>query len=165
MSKAVSTLVSKSSHTILTMASTLLMNSWRSLPNKDLTLSGVSAHFQNGVVENAIKLVVQKACTMMVHATLWWPGYSEKTLWPMAMSHSTYLHNHTPNQESGLAPIKIFTQTKSNHSTLQNAIHGDVLSTYWTLTCMIDNWYPSGNPSPTEANIWECPQCTQAMSG
>ena len=51
-----------------------------------ITLSGVSAQFQNGAAENGIKIVVRNARTMMLHAALRWPGYAEKDLWPMALS-------------------------------------------------------------------------------
>ena len=38
-----------------------------------LTLSGVSAQFQNRAAENGIKIVVRYARTMMLHAALRWP--------------------------------------------------------------------------------------------
>ena len=47
-----------------------------------IKFSGVSAQFQNGAAENAIKIVVRNARTMMIHATLRWPGFVEKNLWP-----------------------------------------------------------------------------------
>jgi hypothetical protein len=80
--------------------------------------SGVSAHFQNGAAENGIKLVVRNARTMMLHVALRWPGYSEQELWPMAMSHAVHLWNHTPKMGSGLAPIEVFTGSKSDHTHL-----------------------------------------------
>jgi hypothetical protein len=83
--------------------------------------SGVSAHFQNGAAENGIKLVVRNARTMMLHVALRWPGYAEQELWPMAMSHAVHLWNHTPKMGSGLAPIEVFTGSKSDHSYLLNA--------------------------------------------
>lgn len=86
-----------------------------------LKFSGVSAQFQNGPAENAIKIVVAKARTMMVHAALRWPAQAKKDLWPMALSHAAHLYNHTPKQESGLAPIEIFTSTKSEYHYLLNA--------------------------------------------
>jgi hypothetical protein len=39
----------------------------------------------------------------------------------MAMSHAVHLWNHTPKQASGLAPIEIFSGSKSDHSHLLNA--------------------------------------------
>jgi hypothetical protein len=82
---------------------------------------GVSAHFQNGAAENGIKLVVRNARTMMLHVALRWPGYAEQELWPMAMSHAVHLWNHTPKMGTGLAPIEVFTGSKSDHSYLLNA--------------------------------------------
>jgi hypothetical protein len=38
----------------------------------------------------------------------------------MALSHAVYLHNHTPSQSNGLAPVEVFTKTKSDHSELLN---------------------------------------------
>lgn len=86
-----------------------------------MKLSGVSAQFQNGAAENGIKIVVRNARTMMLHAALRWPGYAERDLWPMALSHAVYLYNHTPKQDSGVAPIEVFTRTKSMYGALQSA--------------------------------------------
>jgi hypothetical protein len=63
------------------------------------TMSGVSAHHQNGVAENAIKIVTQKARTMMLHVALRWPSMLDKNLWPMALTHATHLYNQTPHPD------------------------------------------------------------------
>jgi hypothetical protein len=86
-----------------------------------LQFSGVSAHFQNGAAENGIKLIVRNARTMMLHVALRWPGYSEQDLWPLAMSHAVHLWNHTPKMTYGLAPIEIFSGTKSDYNHLLNS--------------------------------------------
>ncbi len=86
-----------------------------------IKMSGVSAQFQNGVAENAIKIVTQKSRTMMIHAALRWPGMVEKELWPMALSHAVYLYNHTPSQATGLSPLEVFARTKSEHHALLHA--------------------------------------------
>jgi hypothetical protein len=86
-----------------------------------ITLSGVSAQFQNGAAENAIKIVVRNARTMMIHATLRWPGFVEKDLWPMALSHAAYLFNITPNMETGVAPISTWTKTTQETNALRNS--------------------------------------------
>lgn len=39
-----------------------------------LTLSGVGAHHQNAVVEQAIGTMVSMARTMMIHARICWPS-------------------------------------------------------------------------------------------
>ena len=85
-----------------------------------IQLSGVSAQFQNGFSENCIKIVTNKARAMMIHASLHWPEVYDKSLWPLAISHATYLYNHTPDKESGISPAEIFTGSKSDHSQLMN---------------------------------------------
>jgi hypothetical protein len=86
-----------------------------------IRFSGVSAHHQNGAAENGIKLVVRNARTMMLHVALRWPGYADQDLWPMAMSHAVHLWNHTPKMATGLAPIEIFSGSKSDYNHLLNA--------------------------------------------
>ena len=83
--------------------------------------SGVSAQFQNGAAENAIKIVVRNARTMMIHATLRWPGFVEKDLWPQALSHAAYLYNITPKMETGVSPMSIFTKTMQEGNSLRNS--------------------------------------------
>ena len=87
-----------------------------------LKMSGVRAQFQNGAAENGIKIVVQKAQTMMLHCALRWPGYADKELWPMALSHAVYLYNSTPTRDrDSLSPNEIFAKTKSEHNALRHA--------------------------------------------
>jgi hypothetical protein len=73
------------------------------------------------VAENAIKNVQRKARTMMIHAALRWPDQNEKDLWPLALEHAVYMHNHTPREATGLSPVEIWTQSKSTHSALTHA--------------------------------------------
>ena len=75
--------------------------------NQILRLSGVGAHHQNGVAENAISNISEKARVYMFHAALRWPDKFDKTLWPLAMNHAVHLHNHTPRQHDGLSPVEI----------------------------------------------------------
>ena len=89
--------------------------------HQTLRLSGVGAHHHNGVAENAIKNISRKARIYMFHAALRWPAKFDKSLWPLAMSHAVHLHNHTPKQHDGLAPIEIWTRSKSTHTHLVNA--------------------------------------------
>ena len=86
-----------------------------------LSLSGVDAQFQNGAAENAIKIVVRMARTMMLHATLRWPEVADKDLWPLAMTHAAHLYNHLPNRHSGVSPMELWTRTMSDHSVLTNS--------------------------------------------
>ncbi len=89
--------------------------------NQGIKHSGVGGHHHNGAAENCIKHVHYTANTMMIHAALWWPEVSEKELWPLALDHAVYLHNHTPNQQTGRSPEEVWTQSVDSHSALQHA--------------------------------------------
>ena len=86
-----------------------------------IRFSGVGAKWQNGAAEGAIRLVVSKARTMMIHAALHWPEVDDKSLWPLAVSHAAYLYNNTPNPETGQAPIEVFSRSVSDFKALHNA--------------------------------------------
>jgi hypothetical protein len=58
---------------------------------------------------------------MMLHMALRWPGYANQDLWPMAMCHAVHLWNHTPKMTTGLAPVEIFSGSKSDCTHLLNA--------------------------------------------
>ncbi|KAL7464788.1 hypothetical protein ACHAXS_005121 [Conticribra weissflogii] len=50
-----------------------------------LTLCGVGAHHQNGVVERAIKSLTLISRTLLLHAQRHWPEYITTMLWPFAL--------------------------------------------------------------------------------
>jgi hypothetical protein len=84
--------------------------------------SGVGGHHHNGVAENAIKHTTFKARTMMIHQALRWPEAADKTLWPLALEHAVYLHNHTPQEAlGGLTPEEIWSKSIASHSSLLHA--------------------------------------------
>ena len=78
---------------------------------QDARYSGVGAHHHNGVAERAIQTISNMSRTMMLHAGIHWPDLVDSALWPMAMEYAAYIYNHTPNIESGQAPVDIFTRT------------------------------------------------------
>ena len=79
-----------------------------------LSFAGVGAHHQNGVAERAIQSIMSTSHTMMLHAAIHWPDMADAELWPMAVRHALYLHNHVPNPSTGLSPNDIFTRTRWN---------------------------------------------------
>ena len=83
--------------------------------------SGVGAKWQNGAAEGAISIVSSRARTMMIHAALHWPEVEDAALWPLAVQHASYLYNHTPNRESGIAPIEVYSRTLSDDQALRNS--------------------------------------------
>ena len=88
---------------------------------QSIRYSGVGAKWQAGVAEGAIRIVVSRARTLMIHAALHWPEEEDETLWPLALSHAAHLYNHTPSDINGIAPIEVFTKTLSDHQALRNA--------------------------------------------
>ncbi|MGH7955047.1 MAG: hypothetical protein ACREOZ_03715, partial [Gloeomargaritales cyanobacterium] len=52
--------------------------------DQDLTLSGVGAHYQNGIAERGIKTVMNRARILMLHASIRWPEMADSSLWPFA---------------------------------------------------------------------------------
>ena len=83
--------------------------------------SGVGGHHHNAHAENAIKIVTQKGRTMMFHSALCWPEHTDLKLWPLALKHAEHLHNEMIQMDSGLAPIELWTKSKSSYSSIQNA--------------------------------------------
>jgi hypothetical protein len=77
-----------------------------------INYSGVGAHHQNGVAEQAIQTVVERARAMMIHVALHWPNEAHTDLWPMAMDYSVFLWNHTPDRLNGLSPEELFCGTR-----------------------------------------------------
>jgi len=82
--------------------------------NQGHTISGVGAHHQNGLAERAIKTIQDMTRTMMLHLSVHWPDEYDVRLWPFAMDYAVWLYNHTPQRDSGLAPMELFCGTRLN---------------------------------------------------
>ena len=76
-----------------------------------LHFAGVGAHHHNSVAERGIRTIMSIARTMMLHSSIHWPDVADPCLWPMAVSHAVFLHNHVPDPSSGLSPSDVFTKT------------------------------------------------------
>ena len=90
------------------------------IPHQTMIFSGVESHDQNGIVERAIKIVVNSARTMMLHQALLWSKTFDMRLWPFALDHAAYLWNHLSNGRIGIAPIKMYIAIKLYLSFLKN---------------------------------------------
>ena len=57
------------------------------------------------------------ACTFMIHSSLHWTegGVDDLSLWYLSVKHSVWVYNWVPNQSSGITPIEMLTNTRSNH--------------------------------------------------
>jgi hypothetical protein len=77
-----------------------------------LSLLGVGAHL-------AIQTVTWKAQTMMIHLQLLWPDHFAANVWSFALTHATWIHNHTLTDDLGFAPIELFRGVHLNCHTLR----------------------------------------------
>ena len=48
----------------------------------------------------------------MLHAAIHWPDMADPSLWPMAVQHAMFLHNHVPSPSTGLCPHDLFFKTR-----------------------------------------------------
>ncbi|KAI2500371.1 hypothetical protein MHU86_14114 [Fragilaria crotonensis] len=83
-----------------------------SLFEQIVRFTGVGAHHHNGNAERSIQTIMSIARTMMLHSAIHWPDIADALLWPMAVQHAIFLHNHMPIQTIGLSPINIFTKSR-----------------------------------------------------
>ena len=83
-----------------------------SLFEQIVRFAGVGAHHHNGNAERSIQTIMSIARTMMLHSAIHWPDVADASLWPMAVQHAVFLHNHMPNQTTGIAPVDIFTKSR-----------------------------------------------------
>eukprot|EP00957_Ditylum_brightwellii_P005114 388539-Ditylum_brightwellii.AAC.1 len=60
-------------------------------------MSGVGAHHQNTIAEKAIGTVVHSACTMLLHAAIYWPDIFDLMLWPFALQYAIDIWNAMPD--------------------------------------------------------------------
>ena len=81
-----------------------------------MRFAGAGAHHHNGHAERAIQTIMGISRTMMLHAAIHWPEVADSSLWPMAVTHATYIWNHVPNSDTGVSPSDIFTKTRWPHS-------------------------------------------------
>jgi hypothetical protein len=57
----------------------------------------------------------------MQHAFLHWPDKFQVQLWPFALDYACWLHNHTPSNTHGWAPLELFCGTQVDCQHLQRA--------------------------------------------
>ena len=78
-----------------------------------ITHCGVNAHFQSAVAERRIRVLQDRARTMLLHAKQRWPTAVEACLWPYAIRLANELHNATPDitRTDLKSPLELFTKS------------------------------------------------------
>jgi hypothetical protein len=69
-------------------------------------------HHQNGRAEKKIRDLQELARTMILHAQQRWPNAINAFLWPFAIKMANDLSNRAPGIQSGISPIKLFSQVE-----------------------------------------------------
>ena len=85
-------------------------NAWQDSINQagqTMTLCGVNAHHQNGVVEKRIRDLVGQARKMLLHAEARWPTAVHISLWPYALRTANDMRNSLPGKD-GISPSEKF---------------------------------------------------------
>jgi transposase InsO family protein len=77
-----------------------------------IRFAGTGAHHHNAIAERNIQTIMAIARTMMLHSAIHWPDVADACLWPMAVQHALFLHNHMPNEQTGISPHDIFTRSR-----------------------------------------------------
>ena len=76
-------------------------------------LSGAGASHQNGAAERAKNTVVTIASNLFMHAALICPEDTLSTdIWTMAMDYAVWVYNRTPDMQSGLSAIEIWSRSR-----------------------------------------------------
>jgi hypothetical protein len=109
-----------------------------------LTFCGVNAHFQNGIVEKAIRDLHESTRKQLLHARQRWPAAIHLALWLYALRNGVYLHNTLPILEEGTSRLERFSsiwlgsKTKHNHAfgcpvfTLENILAAGNSIPHWS---------------------------------
>ena len=86
--------------------------------NQTTSFAGVGAHHSQGVVERMIGIILSISRAMLFHYAIHWPDVAQIQLWPLAVLHATYLHNHLPRPDSGLSPLELFSRIRQRPTDL-----------------------------------------------
>ena len=79
---------------------------------QNIRFSEAGASHRNGAAECAIKMVVTMARTMLMHAAFRCPEDTLSTdVWPMAMDYAVWVYNRTPDMQSRLSVIEIWSSS------------------------------------------------------
>jgi hypothetical protein len=83
-----------------------------SAKGQQLTLCGVNAHFQNGIVEKAIRDLRKSARKQLHYARQRWPAAIHLALWPYALRSAVNLNNTLSVLEDGTSRLECFSSIR-----------------------------------------------------
>ena len=88
--------------------------------NQSQSFSGVGAQHMNARAERSIQTIMYMARSFLIHTALHWNefGTDDIGLWPFAVKHAAWLYNRIPNRVTGITPIEMVSQTKTDHRDL-----------------------------------------------
>ena len=83
------------------------------MDQQKIRFSGAGASHQHKAAECAIQTVVTMARTMLIHAALRCPDDTFSTdIWPIAIDYAVWVYNRTPDMQSGLSAIEIWSRSR-----------------------------------------------------
>jgi len=89
------------------------------------SLCGISAHWQNGMVEHYIGIITSHAQTMLLHTMSTWPEIITSKFWSFAVKHIIWLHNMKPiPAKNNQCPSELFTGKAPPHHISNFCIFG-----------------------------------------
>jgi hypothetical protein len=78
-----------------------------------IRFAGTGAHHHNAIAERNVQTVMAIARTVMLHSAIHWSEVAGTCLWPMAVQHAVFLHNHmVPNDRTGVSLHDVFTRSR-----------------------------------------------------
>ncbi len=114
--------------------------------DQTITMCGVGAHHQNGIVERRIRLITEVARTLLLHAQRHWPECVDTMLWPFAVKAAIERINCLHQDLEGKTPHSKFFGTDDLPLNVQD---------YHTFGCpvyVLDSRLQSGTLGPPK---WE----------
>jgi hypothetical protein len=107
-----------------------------------ICFAGTGAHHHNAIAEKNIQTIMAIARAMMLHSAVHWPEAADACLWPMAVQHAVFLHNHMPNDQISVSPHDVFTRSRWEQRKFYN------LHVWGCLVCCLEKAIHDGKKLP-----------------
>ena len=81
---------------------------------------GVGAKHQNSQAERANQTIIYPACTFIIHILFYFSerGIVDILMWSFAVMHTVYIHSWVASIVTGLTPMELLIQTKTDNKDL-----------------------------------------------